>query len=56
VEPLRNFIGQAAKQDPARIHPSENVGASDDFRERLTAVAETLITIAAIGTLIRRWP
>jgi transposase len=24
--------------------------------EQLTAVAETLITIAAIGTLIRRWP
>ena len=24
--------------------------------EQLTAVAETLITVAAIGTLIRRWP
>ncbi len=24
--------------------------------EQLTAVAETLITIASIGTLIRRWP
>jgi transposase len=24
--------------------------------EQLTAVAESLITVAAIGTLIRRWP
>ena len=24
--------------------------------EQLTTVAETLITIAAIGTLLRRWP